>query len=87
MLVLCLAAAGLSVFGMAAGQDFCSEPVAPYCVDTDSEFETQLQINRCEDDLMNYEQQLDEYEQCIADQIQAMRRDLTNAREKLEETK
>lgn len=84
----------LAVFGIvlsgvclqqsALAQEFCSEPVAPYCVDTDSEFDTELQINRCEADLNDYEEQLAEYEQCIAQQLDTMRQELESARDKLE---
>jgi hypothetical protein len=71
----------------ALGQQFCSEPVAPYCVTTESEFATTLQLTRCEDDLDNYKEQLAQYEQCIAEQIQAMRKELAGARKKLEDAK
>lgn len=67
------------------GQEFCSEPVAPYCVTTESEFDSMLQINRCNDDLDDYQEQIDTYEQCIADQLETMRQELSEAREKLEE--
>jgi hypothetical protein len=88
-LALCAALAVLLLFlsGTAFGQGFCSEPVEPYCVSTDSEFDTLLQVNRCEDDLLDYEQQVTEYEKCISDQINALRQELSNARAKLEEAR
>lgn len=70
-------------YGSAAGQEFCSEPVPPYCVNEDSEFDSMVQINRCEEDMNEFEQQLDEYEQCIADQLKGMRSDLSKARKRL----
>lgn len=85
--VLCLVIAGLSMPGMAAAQGFCSEPVAPYCVTKDSAFDTMLQINRCEEDLANYKQQLIDYEQCISDQLESMREELDDALEALEAAK
>lgn len=81
----CLLLAGLSV--PAAAQEFCSEPVAPYCVDQNAEFDTRLQINRCEEDLVNYEEQLEEYEQCIAAQLESLREELTKASKALDEAK
>lgn len=87
VLLLCVAAAAFSAFGTAVGQEYCSEPVAPYCVDTDSEFDSLLQVNRCQDDLADYEQQLNEYETCITSQIEGMRNALSEARAKLEQAK
>jgi len=81
---LCLAAAlGVSAHGQAAAQEFCSEPVTPYCVGTESEFDTMLQINRCQDDLSDFEQQLNEYETCITQLLEGMRKELAEARERL----
>lgn len=76
--------AGLSTPGTSAAQGFCSEPVAPYCVNKDSEFDTMLQINRCDEDLANYEQQLLDYEQCISDQLESLREELNSAQDALE---
>lgn len=86
-LFVSLVLGGLSVPGVAAAQGFCSEPVTPYCVDKDSEFDTMLQINRCEEDLDDYEEQLREYEQCISDQLEALREELNTARGALNEAK
>jgi len=86
-LVLCLALAGLAAPGAAPAQEFCSEPVPPYCVDKDSEFDTMLQINRCDEDLNDYQQQLDEYEQCIQGQLNALQEELDSARKALEEAR
>lgn len=83
-MLLSLLVTGLSMPGTAAAQGFCSEPVAPYCVNKDSEFDTMLQINRCEEDLANYEQQLIDYEQCISDQLESLREDLDRAQDALE---
>lgn len=85
VLLFCVAAAALSGFGTAVGQEYCSEPVAPYCVDTDSEFDSLLQVNRCQDDLADYQQQVNEYESCITSQIEGMRKALSEARTKLEQ--
>lgn len=87
VLFLCLALAGLSMPGTAASQGFCSEPVAPYCVNEDAAFDTMLQINRCEEDLANYEEQLAEYEQCIADQLESLREELNAAEKALDEAR
>ena len=86
-LLLCLALIGLALPGTGSAQQFCSEPVAPYCVDKDSEFDTMLQINRCEEDLNEYQQQLDEYEQCIQERLGALHDELGNARTALEEAR
>lgn len=86
-LLLPLVLAGLSIPGLTEAQGFCSEPVAPYCVDKDSQFDTVLQINRCEEDLDNYEEQLKEYEQCIADQLESLREELDTAKSALEEAR
>lgn len=77
----------LSMPGVAAAQEFCSEPVAPYCVDEGSQYDTMLQINRCEEDLDNYEEQLREYEQCISDQLESLREELSTARDALSKAK
>lgn len=86
-LFVSLVLGGLSMPGVAAAQGFCSEPVAPYCVDEDSQYDTMLQINRCEEDLDNYEEQLREYEQCISDQLESLREELDAARDALSEAK
>ena len=86
-LLLCLALFCVSMPHSALGQQFCSEPVAPYCVTTESEFTTTLQLTRCEEDLSNYEQQVAEYEQCIVEKIQTMRDELAGARKKLEDAR
>lgn len=80
-----LVAVGISLYVPAAAQEFCSEPVEPYCVSTESEFDTQLQVNRCRDDLNEYEEQVNEYEQCINGQIKGMHKGLSEARSKLDE--
>lgn len=87
VLFLCLVLTGLSMPGTAASQGFCSEPVAPYCVNEDATFDTILQVNRCEEDLANYEEQLAEYEQCIAEQLESMREELKAAHKALDEAK
>lgn len=87
VLLFGLIIAGLSVTSPAAAQAFCSEPVTPYCVDTESQFDTMLQINRCEEDLENYEQQLLDYEQCISNQLETLREELNKAHEALSEAK
>lgn len=84
---VCIVLLGMSMHRTVLGQEFCSEPVAPYCVDTESGFDTMLQVNRCEDDLTDYAEQLEAYEQCTAEQIETMRGDLADAREKLEEAR
>jgi hypothetical protein len=86
-LLLSLMLAGLSVPGTASAQEFCSEPVVPYCVDREGEFDTTLQLNRCEDDLRAYRAQLDEYEQCISDKIIGMREQLEAAEKSVEEAR
>lgn len=87
ILTSCLVAVGLVLCGPAAGQSYCSEPVEPYCISTDSEFDSLLQVNRCEDDLTDFEEQVNEYEECITGQVQAMRDELTEARQKLVQAK
>lgn len=77
--------AGAALPGAASAQEFCSEPVAPYCADKDGDFDTVLQVNRCRDDLNDYEQQLKEYESCITQQLGSLREELKSAREMLEE--
>lgn len=84
-LCILLALPGISMPRAALGQDFCSEPVAPYCVTTESEFDTMVQITRCEGDLKEHEEHVETYEKCIARQVETMRRELTEARKKLEE--
>lgn len=82
---LCLILAGLLAAGTVSAQEYCSEPVAPYCVDEDSDLDTTLQINRCDEDLKDYEEQLSEYEQCISNQLKSLREELENARKALKE--
>lgn len=84
---LCLALAGLSLPGAASAQEFCSEPIAPYCVSDDSNLQTTLQANRCEEDLNDYEEELAEYEQCVANQMKRLREELNSARKSLEKAK
>lgn len=85
LLGCCLAVAGLGLCAPSVAQEYCSEPVEPYCVSTESDFETQVQVNRCSADLDDYEEQVNEYEKCIAGQIEGLRKELSEARSKLEE--
>jgi len=77
--------AGAALPGAASAQEFCSEPVAPYCADKDNEFDDMLQVNRCRDDLNDYEQELQEYESCITQQLDRLRGELKSARGALKE--
>lgn len=86
-MALCLVVAGLSLPGVASAQEYCSEPIAPYCVEDNSSLETTLQANRCEEDLNEYEEELAEYEQCVAGQMKRLREQLKNARKALEGAK
>lgn len=86
-MIISLALTGLSLPGVASAQEFCSEPIAPYCVEDNSGLETTLQANRCEEDLNEYEEELAEYEQCVAGQMKRLREQLKNARKALEEAK
>ncbi len=86
-LLLFLAIIGLSLHGVALGDDFCSEPVAPYCVDKDSDFQSKLEVDRCEKDFSDYEKELAEYENCVKDQIDTLRKDLSAAKKRLEDAK
>lgn len=87
VVLLSLALIGVSVSQPASAQEFCSEPIPPYCVDKESDFDSALQVNRCEDDLTDYEEQLDEFQQCITKRIEGMREALRSARETLNEAK
>lgn len=84
---LCLSLTVLSLPGVVSAQEFCSEPIAPYCVADDSSLQTTLQANRCEEDLNDYEEELAEYEQCVANQMKRLREELKNARRALDEAK
>lgn len=86
-LVLAIVMSGMFACAPSWGQSFCSEPVEPYCVSTDSEFDTLLQVNRCVDDLKEYEQEVNDYEKCISTQIGKLREGISQARHKLEESR
>lgn len=86
-LTLLLPVLVLSMHGVAFGDDFCSQPVAPYCADKDSDFESKLEVDRCEEDLSDYEKELSDYEKCVKDQIDALRKGLSDAKKRLEEAK
>lgn len=79
------AAALLASVPPAAGQEFCSQPVVPYCASGDAAFDTSLQINSCRRDLDNYVQELADYEQCIDEEIETLRRQVADTRDTLEE--
>lgn len=82
-LLACAAMLGFLISGAAPGQQFCSEPVSPYCADPDSQYETMVQINRCKEDIANYEEELKDYEICIQESLERMKSDLEEARENL----
>lgn len=86
-LILLLAMLGVSAQGVTLADDFCSQPVAPYCADKDSDFQSKLEVDRCQEDLSDYEKELSEYEQCVKDQIAALRKELSEAKKKLQEAK
>jgi len=78
---------GLSLHGVALSDDFCSEPVAPYCVDKDSDFQSKVEVDRCEKDLSDYDKELSEYEKCVKSQIEDLRKGLSAAKKRLEDAK
>lgn len=82
-LIACAAMLGFLISGAAPGQQFCSEPVSPYCADPDSEYDTMVQINRCKEDVADYEEELNDYEACIEKSLERMRNDLETAKENL----
>jgi len=82
--LLCAVLLGVSMHGAAQQEtEFCSEPVTPYCAGPDSQLDTMLQINRCKDDLKNYEEELDDYEACVSRSLERMREEIAQARENL----
>lgn len=59
-----LAAALLPSAG-AAAQVFCSEPLAPACVDLGSTFDSPVTVGDCSRDLERYRQEMTTYVQCL----------------------
>jgi membrane protein involved in colicin uptake len=62
----------------------CSQPVMPTCVDSDLTYEDQQRINRCERDFKNFEEQVEDYIDCLAEKSQAQRERLESLREEFE---
>jgi hypothetical protein len=85
--VVLLALVVLSVCTTAAAQDFCSQPVAPYCLDKDSQFDSKVQVDRCQKDLMDYEKDLSDYQKCIKGQLDGLHKQLDEAKKRLEDAK
>lgn len=85
VLLFCVAA--LSVQGKAMSQDFCSQPVAPYCLDKNVAFDSKVQVDRCEKDLKNYENDVADYQKCIKAQLDNLHKQLSDARQRLEDAK
>lgn len=83
--LVCAVILGFLFTGAAPAQQFCSEPVTPYCADANSQYETMLQINRCKDDLRSYEEELNDYETCIQESLKRMRSEIEEARKNLQE--
>ena len=52
---------------------FCSEPVEPYCVESDSTFDDQLAIERCRSDVEDYVRGLEDYAKCLEAQQKEVR--------------
>ena len=52
---------------------FCSEPVEPFCVESDTTFEDQLGIKRCRGEVDEYVGGLEGYVECLAAQQKEIR--------------
>ena len=50
---------------------FCTEPVKPYCVDVESIFERDVDVERCRQDVEVYLEAAEEYGQCLRDKAEA----------------
>lgn len=78
----------LAVFGLffperAVSQDFCGEPVMPYCVNQFDELDSILQIDRCRKDLEAELKEVAEYMECAKKRGQELRGQLSRALEQL----
>lgn len=47
----------------------CSEPSAPYCATSYGAFEDQYEFDRCKREMEDYESEVNEYIQCIQDEL------------------
>jgi hypothetical protein len=74
--VLSLVVAPLFAAGPAGAQTLCTEPIVPACVDFDLTYDNEGSIQRCEEDLKKFDDQLDEYVACLdrrVDELETLR--------------
>ncbi|MES2667430.1 MAG: hypothetical protein V4712_15130 [Pseudomonadota bacterium] len=59
------------LFPMSAkAQSGCSEPRAPYCLTGFTTFEDEYSFNSCRSELETYQDEVQDFSQCLADEVQ-----------------
>lgn len=66
-------------------QSVCYEPIAPFCMEPSTNFDSDAVRGRCETDIENYIEKIDEYIQCLEGQVETARGEREGARERRKE--
>jgi hypothetical protein len=66
---------------LAQNRIMCSQPVAPTCVNSDITYEDPQRIDRCQRDLENYTQAVEEYLTCLEDKMAEQKKTMQDLKE------
>lgn len=58
---------------------YCSEPDAPYCASSYSDFADEYEFKRCKNDMEYYASEVEDYTQCLANELETLRQEYENA--------
>lgn len=78
---------GMWMPAQAPAQEFCSEPVMPYCVNQFDDFRSTMRIDRCRDTVNAKLQAVADYRDCANNKADRMSEELSEALEKLQEVR
>ena len=71
----------------AFAQSVCYEPIAPFCMEPSTNFDSDAVRGRCETDIQDYIEKIDEYVGCLESKVENARGDKEAARTRSDEIK
>jgi hypothetical protein len=69
----------------AHGQVFCSEPIAPSCLEVQSTTRDSLSVRRCQQDVEEFAQEVTEYLACLDQNARSLEQRVTTMRDRIEQ--
>jgi hypothetical protein len=82
---LAAAAACVAAAMPAHGQVFCSEPIAPSCVEVESTGRDTLSVRRCKQDVEEFAQEVSDYRACLDQNARSLDQRVTTMRSRIEQ--